>query len=392
MTRAGCPRTPIREDVVKTLLQFMVCLLTAGLLYLAGLMAWVEVQRRGDRYFGRTLAERRRFVERLKWHARYVRPIFEAIARVKRLKHVPVMRYGRVTGPVMMSSKRSYARTVHYRPEAADIFIATQMKCGTTWMQQIVFEILHGGEGDLSDTGYRHMYAVSPWIETSPTSSVPMERAPLVGPRRNRIIKTHMPAQLIPHSNAAKYIYVTRHPVSCFASCVDFIYKGMGPLTPTRDDMLDWFCSDDMWWMSWPDHVESWWQRSQQHDNVLFVHYEDLKRDLAGGIRQVAAFLDMPLTDAQLAKIVHKADFAYMSEHEEAFEMFAPNLFSVSTPENIRYMQSGALDRHKDAGQTERERILAFCRARLAHASYPVGRFYPDIVSPPTILSGAASA
>jgi len=364
---------------MKSLLHGLAILIAGGLLYLIGLMVWVEIQRRGDRYFARPLAERRRFVQRLKWHARYVRPIFEAIARLKRPTKVPLMRYGRVTGPLMMSSKKSYARTLHYQPEAADIFIATQMKCGTTWMQQIVFEILHGGAGDLSDTGYRHMYAVSPWIETSPTSSVPMARAPLVGPRRNRIIKTHMPAQLIPHSDLAKYIYVTRHPVSCFASCVDFIYKGMGPLTPTRADMLDWFCSDDMWWMSWPDNVESWWQRSQQHANVLFVHYEDLKRDLEGGIRQVAAFLAVPLTDAQVATIVHKAGFDYMREHEEEFEMFAPNLFSVSTPENIRYMQSGALDRHKDAGQAERERILAFCRARLAQASYPAERFYPDL-------------
>ncbi len=372
---------------MKSLVYGAVILLTAGLAHVVGLMVWSELQRRGDRYFARTLAERRRLVKRLQWHAHYVRPIFEAIARIKRLKHVPVMRYGRVTGPVLMSSRKSYARTVHYRPEAADIFIATQMKCGTTWMQQIVFEILHGGEGDLSDTGYRHMYAVSPWIETSPTSSVPMERAPLVGPRRNRIIKTHMPAQLIPHSDLAKYIYVTRHPVSCFASCVDFIYKGMGPLTPTRRDMLAWFCSDDMWWMSWPDHVESWWQRSQQHANVLFVHYEDLKRDLEGGVRQVAAFLEVPLTDAQVAKVVHKAGFDYMREHEEEFEMFAPNLFSVSTPENIRYMQSGSLARHQDTDIHERERILAFCRGRLAHASYPVGDHYPDVLAPLAVSS-----
>jgi len=369
--------------MIKRRVYRLVQLLGLGLVYVVGLMIWVETQRRGDRYFARTLAERRRFIARLQWHARYVRPIFEAIARIYRPKHVPVMRYGKVTGPIMMSSKQSYARTVHYQPEAADIFIATQMKCGTTWMQQIVFEILHGGEGDLSDTGYRHMYALSPWIETSPTSSVPMERAPLVGLRRNRIIKTHMPAQLIRHSDAAKYIYVTRHPASCFASCVDFIYKGMGPLTPTRADMLTWFCSDDMWWTAWPDHVESWWQRSQQHPNVLFVHYEDLKRDLAGGIRRVAAFLGFPLTNAQVAKIADKASFVYMSEHEEKFEMFAPNLFSVSTPEHIRYMQSGALDRYKDIDQAERERILAFCRQRLAQASYPVWQFYPDILPAP---------
>lgn len=98
----------------------------------------------------------------------------------------------------------------------------------------------------------------------------------------------------------------------------------------------------------------------------------------------------MPLTDTALVKIVHKAGFDYMREHEEEFEMFAPNLFSVSTPGHIRYLQSGALDRHKDADQAERDRILAFCRARLAHASYPAGRFYPDILPPPADQSTAA--
>lgn len=63
---------------MKTLLHLSVWLLGGGLLYLAGLMAWVEIQRRGDRYFGRTLAERRRFIARLQWHAatraRFSRP------------------------------------------------------------------------------------------------------------------------------------------------------------------------------------------------------------------------------------------------------------------------------------------------------------------------------
>ncbi len=279
----------------------------------------------------------------------------------------------------MMCSKKSYEATLNYKPGAEDIFIATQMKCGTTWMQQIVFEILHGGEGDLSDDGYRHMYALSPWIETSPTSSVPMERAPLVGPNKNRIIKTHMPAQLIPDNDGAKYIYVTRHPVSCFASCVDFINLLGGPMIPERKNLLDWYCSEDMWWMSWPDHVESWWKRSQQHDNVLFVHYEELKQDLPGMITKIAEFLNTPLSDDEQKKVVHKAGFEYMKEHEYYFEMFAPNVFSVSN--DIRFMQSGALNRHEDTDAIERERINEFCRERLANASYPLATYYPDILN-----------
>jgi len=348
-------------------------------LYTIGFMLWVEIKTRGDGYFARPLAERQAFVKMLHKHAVYILPPLELLSKVFRLPKIPVMRYQGVTGPLMMCSKKSYAATLNYKPGAEDIFIATQMKCGTTWMQQIVFEILHGGEGDLSDDGYRHMYALSPWIETSPTSSVPMERAPLVGPKKNRIIKTHMPAQLIPDNDKAKYIYVTRHPVSCFASCVDFINLLGGPMIPERKNLLDWYCSEDMWWMSWPDHVESWWKRSQQHDNVLFVHYEELKQDLPGMITKIAEFLNTPLSDDEHKKVVHKAGFEYMKEHEYYFEMFAPNVFSVSN--DIRFMQSGALNRHEDTDAIERERINEFCRERLANASYPLATYYPDVLN-----------
>ena len=134
-----------------------------------------------------------------------------------------------------------------------------------------------------------------------------------------------------------------------------------------------------MWWMSWPDHVESWWKRSQQHDNVLFVHYEELKQDLPGMVTKIAEFLNTPLSDDEHKKVVHKAGFEYMKEHEYYFEMFAPNVFSVSN--DIRFMQSGALNRHEDTDAIERERINEFCRERLANASYPLATYYPDVLN-----------
>ncbi len=368
--------------MVTTVFQILLWALLAYLIYVIGFMVWVETQKRGDRYFARPLAEREQFIALLKRHALVIRPLFEAIANVIQLKRMPTIRYQGVTGPAIMCSKKSYAATQQYQPRPEDIFIATQMKCGTTWMQQIVFEILHGGEGDLSDTGYHHLYAMSPWIETSPTSSVSMENALLVGKRQNRLIKTHMPAQFIQQTAVAKYIYVTRHPVSCFASCVDFIRLLGGPLVPKRKDLLDWYCSDDMWWMSWPDHVEGWWQRSQQHSNVLFVHYEELKRDLPGMTRKIARFLEVDLTDQALQKVVNRSSFEYMRAHENHFEMLSPNVFSVSN-RDIRFMQSGALDRHKDTQADERERICAFTRSKLAKASYPLDQYYPDVLQTP---------
>lgn len=359
------------------MLKFLGFLLLAYFLYVIVMMVYFEMITRGDNYFAKPLAERRRIRALIKSHARFIYPLFDYVSRVYQLKSLPLFHYDGVTGPLMMSSKKSYAFTKHYQPQENDIVVATQMKCGTTWMQQVIFEVLHRGQGDLSDKGYRHMYALSPWIETTPTSSVPFERAPLVGEKNSRIIKTHMPAKLFPYSPKAKYVYVARHPVSCFASCFDFINLLAGPLLSNRETLLKWFCSDDMLWLSWPEHVEGWWRRAEAHDNILFVHYESMKRDLRGVVIKVAKFLDMELSDAEIDRVVAKSSFDYMKEHEEHFEMFSPNIFSTSA-KKVRFMQAGTVDRYKDVSDEESATIMTFCRQRLKGAHYPLDYFYPD--------------
>jgi hypothetical protein len=48
-----------------------------------------------------------------------------------------------------------------------------------------------------------------------------------------------------------------------------------------------------MWLGTWTDHVKGWWDRSRGDGNVLFVHFEDMTRDLPAMICRVAAFLGM---------------------------------------------------------------------------------------------------
>lgn len=146
---------------------------------------------------------------------------------------------------------------------------------------------------------------------------------------------------------------------------------------PVRKSILDWYCSDNMWWMSWPDNVEGWWQRAQKNSNVLFVHYEELKQDLPGMVTKIAKFLDTELTTEERDKIVVKAGFEYMKEHEYFFEMFSPNIFSVSN--SIGFMQSGSLNRHEDTDNTECDRINVFCREKMKNSDYPLALFYPDV-------------
>ena len=348
-------------------------------IYVALFMRWQAHSTEGDAFFSLTLENRRRLKARIKFHAPFVLPVFKMLAIIFPFKTMPLFEYKGVTGPRAIASKESYQAAENFKAGEDDIFIATQMKCGTTWMQQIVFEILHRGEGDLSDTAYRHMYALSPWIETSPKGSVSIERAPKVGACKKRLIKTHLPTSLCPFNNAAKYIYVTRHPVSCYASAVDFIELLMGPLAPKRKYLLQWFCSEKFFWRSWAQHVEGWWQWASEYDNVMFVHFELLKNNPNEVINQIADFLGLSLSEAEMALVLKKTSFQYMKEMEEHFEMAPPSIFSMSS--NTRFMQSGKNQRHKDVSNKDREMINQYMREQLQNSTYPLQQFYPDVLS-----------
>jgi hypothetical protein len=350
-----------------------VVIVAALAIYLWLAFRWLRNETRGDRYFARPIAERRALKERIAQRARVFVPIVAALNRV-----IPTPSFERefrgVAFNPMICPRSTFEAATRYTPAAGDIFIATQMKCGTTWMQQVVYEVLSGGRGDLSDSGHRHMYALSPWIESS--ASVSMQAAPRIGPHAARIIKTHLSASLCPYSVDARYIYVTRHPVSCFASCIDFIRLVGGPMAPSTQKFLDKFCSDEMWWQAWPEHVSGWWDWSIDRPNVLFVHYEDMLSDLGAQVDRVAAFLDTALAPEQRSEVIRKSGFAYMKEHEEYFEMSPPSFFSMASGS---YFASGRADRDQDTGSAERERILAYCREELAGSRYPLDRFYPDV-------------
>src|SRR5262245_17705773 len=233
----------------------MLVLAVASVLYLLIYLRWEGARTAGMAYYGLSLAERRDLKRRIRRYSLPARQLIRlfAYAAGDRLK-MPTFEYEGVSGPPRVSSAEVFAKAARYRPQREDVFIVTQMRCGTTWMQQLVCEIASRGRGDLSDQGHRHLYATSPWLDG--VNSVSLEDAPRIGEKRKRIIKTHLPAALCPFGDDAMYIYVARHPVSCFASIADFNRTMAGPLAPATTTLAEWFCSDRMYWSPWPVHVD----------------------------------------------------------------------------------------------------------------------------------------
>jgi hypothetical protein len=359
----------------------VVVLLAVLLAYLVWYFHWEAKNTTGMAYYGRTPEGRRHFKRQVRRRSRPLVPVLRALASIGRARRtMPAVDYGGVSGPPKVSTPEAFARARQYRPEAADVFVATQMRCGTTWMQQIVYQIVTRGRGEFAGPERSHLYAISPWIEA--VNSVSMADAPVLPAR---IIKTHLPASHCPYSAEAKYIYVARHPVSCFASIMDFNRSMVGPFVPPEENMAAWFTSDRMYWLPWPKHVDGWWQWSRRHGNVLFVHFEEMKRDLEGAIDRVASFLAVDLTADERRIVASRCTFAYMKDHEEWFEMAPPTMFSVAGGRFVdrrkaaAFLTSGSEKRDQDVTPAIRAQILDYCRRELIGSAYPAGQFYQDL-------------
>ena len=84
-----------------------------------------------------------------------------------------------------------------------DIVIATYAKSGTTWLQQIISQLIFNGQEDLE------VAEMSPWLDLRvPPPEVKMPA--LEAQDHRRFIKTHLPVDALVFSPNAKYIYIGR--------------------------------------------------------------------------------------------------------------------------------------------------------------------------------------
>ena len=81
-----------------------------------------------------------------------------------------------------------------YEPDSDDIFVASYPKCGTTWVQHIVYLLLNRGEPLPRD---KSLTEVFPHLEE-------VGREFVAGMARPRLIKTHLPLAMTPFSKHAR--------------------------------------------------------------------------------------------------------------------------------------------------------------------------------------------
>jgi aryl sulfotransferase len=207
-----------------------------------------------------------------------------------------------------------------------DVIIATYAKSGTTWMQQIVAQMLFGGDPTLA------VAELSPWVDLRvPPKEVKLPQ--IEAQAHRRILKTHLPLDALVFSLRAKYIYIARdgrdvvwslynHHVNANAAWYGALNDTPGrvgpPIGPPPADIRaywrDWMDKDGHPFWSFWDNTRSWWQ-IHGLPNILFVHFSDLKRDMPGQMRRIAAFLDIPIDESRWQDIVTYCSFDWMKRN-----------------------------------------------------------------------------
>lgn len=207
-----------------------------------------------------------------------------------------------------------------------DIVIGTYAKSGTTWTQQIIGQMMAGGDPLLE------VAELSPWLDLRvPPKEVKL--AAVEAQTARRFIKTHLPVDALLVSPKAKYLYIARdgrdvlwslynHHANANERWYEAINDAPGrvgpPIAPPPEDIhqywREWFEGDGYpFWPFW-DHIKSWW-KIRHLPNVMLVHFTDLKRDMPGMMRRMAAFLDIPINEERWDAIVEYCTFDWMKKN-----------------------------------------------------------------------------
>jgi aryl sulfotransferase len=87
-----------------------------------------------------------------------------------------------------------------------------------------------------------------------------------------------------------------------------------------------WFSENGYPTVSLWENVRSWWM-SRELSNVKLVHFNDLKADLAGTIRSMAAFLKIQINERAFPRIVEHCTLDYMKAHAELVTPSSGNMW-----------------------------------------------------------------
>ena len=252
----------------------------------------------------------------------------------------------------------------YYQPRDGDIVIATYPKCGTTWMQQIVSLLI------FQSPEPRPILQISPWIDCRFRDSVEVMQEMLKGQRHRRFLKSHLPFDSVPQCDHVRCIHVARDGRdACMSQFnhwasftplafqrLDLAAEEMGGPAPRalqdpRTFWREWLTkgvvpgeTDGYPGLSYFDLEATYW-RARSAGNLLLVHFNDLKEDLAGEMQRIAEFLGLDPPRDVWPSLVEAASFEAMKRNGKAL---LPDFEKIFDGGSDRFLFKGTNSRWRE--------------------------------------------
>lgn len=200
----------------------------------------------------------------------------------------------------------------HFQAQDDDFILASFPKTGSTWLKALIPSILNRNGDDQDDDSH------DPLIKNHPNALMPSFEIKLFADNPNpdlsgmpspRLFRTHVPYAMLSESvekSGCKIVYIAREPKDTFVSLWHFMNTrqeyGLYPV----NEAFDGFCKGVSFFGPFHEHVLGYWNESvKRSEKILFLKYEEMKRDTRGQVKKLASFLGKPfMKEEELDKIL----------------------------------------------------------------------------------------
>uniref|UniRef100_A0A8D8X4L2 Estrogen sulfotransferase n=1 Tax=Cacopsylla melanoneura TaxID=428564 RepID=A0A8D8X4L2_9HEMI len=243
-----------------------------------------------------------------------------------------------------------------------DVWVVSYPRTGSTWAQEMVW--LLGNDLDFEQAQIlaqlrnpllelTALVANDPgdWKDDIPNSVDFVNVVP-----SPRFIKTHLPLELLPKQVATvkpKIVYIARNPkdvcVSFYHYC-KLIHNLNDPENKYFNDFCELFLQGNVPLGPIMSHMLTFWNKRHE-DNILFLKYEDMKKNQRDAIIQTAKFLGKEISDEQIDKLIDHLSFQKMRDNPAT--NLEPILAQMNRPADKResdakFMRKGVVGNYKN--------------------------------------------
>ncbi|CAJ0564813.1 unnamed protein product, partial [Mesorhabditis spiculigera] len=237
-----------------------------------------------------------------------------------------------------------------------DVLVLTYPKSGTTWIQNIVYQILHGKTAEIQ-------YMASPMLEFFGPEYVEGLESP-------RIIKSHLRPEMLPNLSDAKVIFAARNPKDL---CVSYYHhfknmKAYECKDMEFDDFFEFFMDGTTSYGDYFEYLKRFFPLLS-NANWYTVLYEDLLAEPRKHIEAMAKHLGVELNSTRLDEILKATSFNEMKTAANKFfpdEVFRNNEKDPDSPVNTHFRQGKSGDWRNWLTKSQSERMDQKCARALA--------------------------